>query len=693
MIRKHIGPIFIILAAIVFLEIFVFNYRHWQSIDNVPVVAGYTCSDNLNAEDENAFRVVSSETVPYVEVDGLDIDVENIAFDIIFPELGVTAVETVEYHLEVIDQGNRNRYALPQMEFMHLVPQSHYDYPDLYGNAHNIRLCFDNVYEGQLIRIEYLIINSKVPLMISKKRVLALFAFIYLLFLLRPASILYKYNAGEKSGVRTMAIILLLLTELSFTWWAIHMNKAFQDTQKDGQRQFMLLAESLAQGETHLLIEPPKALLDMEDPYDYTERMRVCVGDDEALWDTAYYNGHYYVYFGVGPVLLFYLPYYLVMGHHINTLTVMFINAVFIFVAVALLLKEMMERWFKDVPLPVYLMLTVIVSWGCGLWYLIMNPDFYGVPLATALALCFFGLYFWLHSIGEDKISIPFVSLGSLCMAFEAAVRPQFLLVSFLALLIFWNSIFKKRKMFSLKGIGETIGFIVPYILVAAGMMYYNYDRFGSVFDFGANYNLTNNNMPYRSFHLDRLLNGTIGFLFFPCTVTNRFPYFGLSSFSTTYQGPTGDEYLLGGLIYNFSFLIITLIPWLFRKYIRNKLLFIYTCLAPVATLVVTFVDANMAGVIMRYNADFAGYLMISFVIIACSVMCDLKSRSGITDENSEIRRVLSSALQLVFWLLLICFGVFIIRSYLYLFTGMARPDLNAKLTWHTVKHLVEFWH
>ena len=229
--------VIIMLFAVMVLEIGLFNFRHWQSINNQPVPAEYVCNDNLQAEDINAFRVISSEETPYIEIGDLDLDIESIAMDITFPELGVTAVETIGYHFEIIDQGNRNRYALPGMEFLHLVPQSHFAYPDFYGNAKNIRLCFDNLGEGQLIRIEYLVLNSVVPLMISKKRMLALFVFFCLMLVMRPGSFLYAFKTGERSRVRTISVIILLLFEIVFSWWAINLNSAFRNTEKDGQRQ------------------------------------------------------------------------------------------------------------------------------------------------------------------------------------------------------------------------------------------------------------------------------------------------------------------------------------------------------------------------------------------------------------------------------------------------------------------------
>ncbi len=46
---------------------------------------------------------------------------------------------------------------------------------------------------------------------------------------------------------------------------------------------------------------------------------------------------------------------------------------------------------------------------------------------------------------------------------------------------------------------------IAPYIVVCAGIMWYNKARFGSLFDFGANYNLTVNDMTKRGMAVGRI--------------------------------------------------------------------------------------------------------------------------------------------------------------------------------------------
>lgn len=83
----------------------------------------------------------------------------------------------------------------------------------------------------------------------------------------------------------------------------------------DNAQQYAMLAQAMAKGQLYLEEEPPQWLKDMEDPYDKGARDEAQKETGEPyLFDVAYHDGHYYVYFGVVPVLLFYLPFYLLTG-------------------------------------------------------------------------------------------------------------------------------------------------------------------------------------------------------------------------------------------------------------------------------------------------------------------------------------------------------------------------------------------
>ncbi|MFR4802239.1 MAG: cytochrome C oxidase Cbb3, partial [Eggerthellaceae bacterium] len=88
----------------------------------------------------------------------------------------------------------------------------------------------------------------------------------------------------------------------------------------DNAQQYAELAKSMAHGKLYLEEEPPNWLQNMEDPYDRGARDQMVKETGENyLWDVAYYEGHYYVYFGVVPVVLFYLPFYLLTGANFPT--------------------------------------------------------------------------------------------------------------------------------------------------------------------------------------------------------------------------------------------------------------------------------------------------------------------------------------------------------------------------------------
>ena len=78
------------------------------------------------------------------------------------------------------------------------------------------------------------------------------------------------------------------------------------DWASDAAAQYGTLAHSLLNGRLDLEQDPPAAMQEMANPYDTAARQQAA---PDALWDVAYYQGRYYVYFGVIPCLLFQLPF------------------------------------------------------------------------------------------------------------------------------------------------------------------------------------------------------------------------------------------------------------------------------------------------------------------------------------------------------------------------------------------------
>ena len=70
--------------------------------------------------------------------------------------------------------------------------------------------------------------------------------------------------------------------------------------------------DALANGSIALLEEPSDEFKNLENPYDAQERASLD-REKDYIWDTAYYNGKQYVYFGILPMLISFLPYYFII--------------------------------------------------------------------------------------------------------------------------------------------------------------------------------------------------------------------------------------------------------------------------------------------------------------------------------------------------------------------------------------------
>ena len=61
---------------------------------------------------------------------------------------------------------------------------------------------------------------------------------------------------------------------------------------------------AIANNQFHLLEDPSELFKSLEDPYDPITRAKEVKREVDYKWDTAYYNGHQYIYFGILPLLL-----------------------------------------------------------------------------------------------------------------------------------------------------------------------------------------------------------------------------------------------------------------------------------------------------------------------------------------------------------------------------------------------------
>ena len=217
----------------------------------------------------------------------------------------------------------------------------------------------------------------------------------------------------------------------------------------ENAQQYAELAKAMAHGQLYLEEEPPQWLQEMENPYDKGARDELQKQTGEAyLFDVAYYEGHYYVYFGVLPVLLFYLPFYLLTGSSFPTAIGVLIACIAFVLGITALMDRFARYHFKRVSLGLFLLLQIPLVGCSGMLCLAKFPTFYSLPIALALAFTVWGLYFWLHGRSSERAWGWYLA-GSLCMALVVACRPQFIVFSLLAFLFLAQVYYREASLYS----------------------------------------------------------------------------------------------------------------------------------------------------------------------------------------------------------------------------------------------------
>ena len=342
-----------------------------------------------------------------------------------------------------------------------------------------------------------------------------------------------------------------------------------------------------------------------------------------SLWDHAYYNGRYYVYFGIVPCLLFQLPFEAVTGiQNLAYPPCMIVMGLLFLLASFGAVHQMVRRWFSQASAAAYLLSVAAIVLGSQLYYLFVRPYIYEYAIVCGTSLLMLALWFWLSAantaVERRGALLAKLALGSLCMALVAGCRPQMELFAVLALPIFWQRYIAQKRLRSRAGAGEAAAFLLPVVLVAAGLMWYNYARFGSPFDFGANYNLTGNDMTKRGFNVVRIGPAVFTSLFDLPRLKSVFPFLQETEVTTNAVIRTISEPFVGGMLAATPFtwvLGLLALPQTRQSLRRRPGAAGFVWLAVAGMVIITVVDCEMAGVLYRYLMDYSPVLLLGAVL------------------------------------------------------------------------------
>ena len=665
--NKHIVVFVTIIIAALLCELFIFNFKWINSaFSDETIVASFSSLD---------IKKQGSEFL--IDDDRAEITIPNVNQKIKYLRISLDkeTEQKAEITVSATDEANSSYLAAPARTVFSRVKQSQYIRLHFSGEVGDLKITIRGM-NGERVDADFIGVNAHVPLMFLWIRFLFMILAAMILYILRPKSSVYKYKTDltrPKQKIAVLAFVMvyavMLLNMIQWNSTALEFHERYPH-----HRQYYELCYAFKDGHVSLNLQPSPELDALDNPYDMSQR-----GGVSFEWDTAYYNGKYYCYFGAAPAVLFYLPYNLITGHDLPNYAALYIFGVLTMIGILLLLWEFIKKWYKDTPFAMYLLMSGVFAFISYTVYVVYKPDLYMVPTLSALMFAVWGLAFWLSAERKNKkcetvLSAPRLAAGSAFIALTAGCRPQFLISAVLGVMFFWDYAFKKRELFSKKSMKQTVAICLPFVIAGVILMAYNFARFGSPFDFGANYNLTTNDMTHRGFVFGRIGLGIFTYFLQPFCMNSIFPFIHDFSSETVYQGLTLTENLMGGTLWLYPILIIGVWGAFKRDLFADKRAYRTVCFSVVMAVVVAVMDAQMAGLLTRYFNDFVWLMMLASSVTIFALYDKYKSKGII-----KLTLAVSAVTLAIAFLTIFAHEEDSIQS--------AYPQL-----YYTVQHLIAFW-
>ena len=267
-----------------------------------------------------------------------------------------------------------------------------------------------------------------------------------------------------------------------------------------GEDFYNRLIDGFAKGQLSLDLAPPAGLALLPDPYDPRANapFQGQAYEPGRYHDLSYYHGRFYLYFSVVPAVVLFLPFHVLTGAYVSHQEACFIFCCIGFLAAAALVDSIRRHHFPSAGPVAAALCTLCVGLASLIPVVLQRPDVWEVPITCAYAcwMCAL-LLLWSYLQGPAR-SWPKALGAALAVGLAIGCRPN----SFLGgALLLWPL----ARLLRERPPGRAVVFsalLLPPAVIGAALLAYNQARFGSVIDFGQNYQIAGDVERIRHFRL-----------------------------------------------------------------------------------------------------------------------------------------------------------------------------------------------
>lgn len=616
---KKFVPVAVLLAVAFVLELILSNFVYFSFVAGKQDVVDYYPAES------QIFEI--SEENRYIGLDFPEFSLNSVSFTVQTAEnTPLKSLASVGFY--VFDENSGNSAACARTEYIAVGNDANRVtvYLNSLGNANGVTLEFSD-FKSDIIVYDA-VINPKYEFNFDVLRFSVIFVLAAVVYALKNG--VGRQLCDEMTVNQAAVLACTLCTCAAITVWSfsssgeLTANTAYPlEFGAEYYHPYIQQFDAFMKGQLHLDVETSAELLALENPYSPSARNGV-----DYLYDRAYFDGRYYSYFGIAPIIAVYFPLYFITGDLPADSTVMgifsLITAIFLPLAVVewtKLRNKNMRPWLTCV--------CAVGAYFASMALLIQrgNAVFYYIASAAGTAFVSAFIFFVLKAFNSQKKPARIACMALAGVGFALgflsrinSVLPAAMIIAAVVIVYFINTVKTKKYAAFLS---EMAALALPVAGAIAFSLYYNYIRFGDVFQFGSAYQLTVADASLYEMGIGGIFPAIFHYFLQPFYPASQFPYITLSYFAFSDYGKMFYIDSSFGIFAVPFMLSLFLSPVLFKstKISQNGKAMLAVSLA---SLVITaFLNFCFGGVIFRYTSDIsliAAFLSAVVMLEICSL-------------------------------------------------------------------------